>query len=119
MATIFDIAPRDPEKVEIRGITLEIRGIKNAEFSALCERFPELRKQMQGQPTDGLAGRFDLIPAVIAAGLGQCGDASAETAVVERLSIGEQTDLCSRILKLTMPTADAGPLADVPAAGSA
>jgi hypothetical protein len=119
MASILDIAPPEAEKVAIRGVELEIRGIGNAEFAKLLGRFPELRKAVSGAIAgDGAAAEQigGVMPAVIAAGFGQCGDESVEAAVVERLSIGEQSDLFGRIMKLTMPEAPKGPLPDDAAA---
>lgn len=103
---LMDIAP--PEIVtkhfEVRGGTLEVRGIKTREWVALQQRFPELRAGMNGEPPDSqvvITAVDGLVPAIIAAALGAIGDEITEGLIVERLSESEQMVIFGVVMELT------------------
>lgn len=116
MPGLLDIAP--PEIVtahfEIRGGSIDVRGIRNREWAMLLQRFPELRPALGGgaAPTEDvvLSAIDGLFPAIIAAGLGNCGDKKTETLIRQRLSEPEQMAVFSTIMELTAPS-DVRPLA--------
>lgn len=117
MPSLLDIAPPEiaAERVNIRGSELEVRGIRNREWAALLRRFPELRKQAAGitVPEEDMAvASIEIMPAVIAAGLGNTGDEKTEALIAERLSDAEQAEVFGVIMRLTNPPA---PLAESPA----
>lgn len=122
MPGLLDIAPPEilAERIDIRGTELEVRGIRNREWAALLRRFPELRKQAAGiaVPEEDMAFvSIEVMPAVIAAGLGNIGDAKTETLICERLTDAEQAEVFGAVMRLTNPPP---PLAESPvAAGQA
>lgn len=118
MPSILDIAPPEiaVERINIRGKDLEVRGIRNREWAALLRRFPELRKQAAGiavSEEDMAVASIEIMPVVIAAGLGASGDEKTETLIAERLSDAEQAEVFGAIMRLTNPPP---PLAGSPAA---
>lgn len=118
MPGILDIAPPEiaVERISIRGKELEVRGIRNREWAALLRRFPELRKQAAGiavSEEDMAVASIEIMPVVIAAGLGNSGDEKTETLIAERLSDAEQAEVFGAIMRLTNPPS---PLAGGPAA---
>lgn len=118
MPGLLDIAPPEivAERIEIRGGTLEVRGLRNREWVALLRRFPELRQPQVLGADDLDAEKIDLMekimPAAIAAGLGVSGDETTEELVRERLSESEQQQVFNAIMRLTNPPS---PLAESPA----
>lgn len=117
MPGILDIAPPEivTERFEIRGGLLEVRALRNREWAALLRRFPEMQQTMAaaGEPSGDLLDELDVIvPAVIAAGAGACGDERTEALIVERLTEAERAEIFGAIMRLTMPPA---PLAGGPA----
>lgn len=117
MPSLLDIAPPEiaAERIDIRGTELEVRGIRNREWALLLRRFPELRKQAAGLtiPEEDMAvASIEIMPAVIAAGLGNTGDEKTETLIAERLTDAEQAEVFGAIMRLTNPPS---PLAESPA----
>lgn len=118
MPGILDIAPPEilTETFEIRGGKLEVRGLRNREWAALLRRFPELRNQQAIDPNDlddeTLNRMAMVMPPVIAAAAGTCGDEGIEAAIAERLTEAEQTAIFAAVMRLTSPPA---PLAGSPA----
>lgn len=118
MPGLLDIAPPEiaAERIDIRGTELEVRGIRNRDWAALLRRFPELRKQAAGiavTEEDMAVASIEVMPAVIAAGLGNLGDAKTEALIVERLTDAEQAEVFGAVMRLTNPPS---PLAESPAA---
>lgn len=108
MPSILDIAPPEisAERVNIRGTELEVRGIRNREWAMLLRRFPVLQKQAAGgtvDPEEMTVASIEIMPAVIAAGLGNTGDQQTEDAIAERLSDAEQAEVFGVIMRLTNP----------------
>lgn len=142
---LLDIAPPEvtQEEIDIRGTKLVLRGITNLEMAALYKRFPLLAKQAAGAkrhdelvametltagqaaelarltiaPEDELLLGMETMPALIAAGLGQIGNAEIEAGACERLSQEERLAVLAVVTRLTFPKREetAGPLA--PGAG--
>lgn len=118
MPGLLDIAPPEiaAERFDIRGGYLEVRGIRNREWAVLLRRFPDLmRQQPEGADVDPeMLDRMDtMIPAVIAAATGACGDAGIEAAIAERLTEAEQQHIFGVVMRLTNPPP---PLAGSPVA---
>lgn len=128
MPGLLDIAPPEvaTKKFEIRGGTLEVRALRNIERAMLMRRFPQLRAlgersaaaavtapaEMAVTPVDpemAIAG-IELMSAVIAAGLGNVGDAKTEALIADRLTDEEQAEVFHAIMGLTP-----APLAGSPA----
>jgi hypothetical protein len=104
MTSLLQIVPLT-ETIQVRGIAITIRGLSARGIGHLLARFPALRELMGGtelssQELFDLGG--DIVAAIIAAGCGSLGDAKAE-AVADHLTVEEQTDLLSAIVRLTMP----------------
>lgn len=103
---LLDIAPAEvlTKEFTIRGGTLVVRGVKNKEWIELLKRFPDVRKLINGDVMDVmeayLAAVDGLIPAIIATGLGVCGDTKSEELVVERLSEAEQYAIFEAVMVL-------------------
>lgn len=119
MPGLLDIAPPEiaTERFEIRGGHVEVRGIRNKEWAALLRRFPDLmRQQVSGNgevDPDMLDRLCEIMPPVIAAAAGACGDAGSEAAIAERLTESEQQQIFNAIMRLTNPPS---PLAESPVA---
>lgn len=120
MPGILDIAPPEiaTETFEIRGGKLEVRGLRNREWAALLRRFPDLRQQQNALTDEDLDPEMvdrmaTVMPAVLAAAAGTCGDEKIEAAIALRLTEAEQTQVFSAVMRLTMPPA---PLAGSPVA---
>lgn len=117
MPSILDIAPPEiaVERVNIRGTELDVRGIRNREWAMLLRRFPELRRLAAGiavAEEDMAASSIEIMPAVIAAGLGNTGDEKTEALIAERLTDVEQAEVFGAVMRLTNGPA---PLAESPA----
>lgn len=114
MTSLLDIAPIT-ETVEIRGTKLVLHGIINRDMAALMRRFPLLAKQASAMPAlngeDALVASFEMMPAFIAAGLGQLGNDEIEAAVEERLSSAEMLSVLAVVMRLTNPGQQIVPLA--------
>lgn len=120
MPGILDIAPPEivTERFEIRGGYLEVRALRNREWAMLSRRFPDVIRDRGLAVGDDLApetiDRMDaLMPAVIAAAAGTCGDEDIEAAIVERLTEPERTAIFNAVMRLTNTPA---PLAGSPVA---
>lgn len=113
---LLDIAPPEivTRKFEVRGGTLEVRGITNKEYVILLRRFPEWQKQLNGEDVDLTEMVDQLLSAVIAAGLGAIGDEETEALVIDRLTDSERTIVFRAIMELTSPQSSSAlrPLAD-------
>lgn len=104
MVGLIDIAP-SAETVSIRGQDVDVYGVSAEGVARLFSRFPELRKVFSGRevPVEEIIGMGgDIVSAIIAAGTGASGNAEAEE-VARKLSIDEQVDLLSAILRVTLP----------------
>jgi hypothetical protein len=104
MASLLDIAPLT-ETVSVRGQKVEVFGVSARGVALLLARFPDLRLMMTGRSVDTdrlMALGGEAVAAIIAAGCGSPGDEAAE-AVAERLSIEDQAELLSSVLRLTLP----------------
>lgn len=103
---LADIAPAEvvARQIEIRGETLTVRGVKNKEWVVLLERFPEVAKLLNGQNMSMMeiySSAVDgVIPAIIATGLGNCGDQNTETLIADRLSEAEQFALFEVVMEM-------------------
>lgn len=106
MVSLIDIAPLN-ETVRVQGQDVSVVGISSLGLAHLLKHFPELRALIVGRSVDISAELLmDVAPraisAIIAAGTGFPGNANAEK-VADSLPVGEQLELLSVILKLTMP----------------
>lgn len=106
MSGLLDIAPAEivTKSFDIRGGTLTIRGIKNKEWLALLARFPDIKKLIDGTGMN-MVDVFEsavegLIPAIVAAGLGNCGDEATEELVRDRLNEAEQFAIFEAIMEI-------------------
>lgn len=120
MPGILDIAPPEivTERFDIRGGYLEVRALRNREWAMLARRFPDIIRDGGLTFADDLAletiDRIDaLMPAVIAAACGTCGDEKIEAAIIDRLTEAERTMVFNAIMRLTNTPA---PLARSPVA---
>jgi hypothetical protein len=118
MPGILDIAPPEivTERFDIRGGYLEVRALRNREWAMLARRFPDVIRDGGLTLGDDLApetiDRIDaLMPAVIAAACGTCGDEKIEAAIVDRLTEAERTTVFNAVMRLTNTPA---PLAGSP-----
>lgn len=112
MAGLVDIAPA-AETVAIRGTQIAVTGVSAHGIAMLLARFPDLRRMLSGLDVDadsliGMGG--EVVAAILAAGTGAAGDEAAEAAAAG-LSVDEQIDLLSAIMRVTMPKG-VGPLAE-------
>ncbi len=110
MAGLLDIATAT-KMVAVRGHDIEVFGVSIKGIAYLLGRFPELRKLMSGLEVDVdslLKMGGDVVAAAIAAGCGHAGDKKWEEKA-EQLVVGEQADLISAIIELTIPNG-IGPL---------
>lgn len=108
---LLDIAPPEivTKRFEIRGGAVEVRGIKNREWAILQRRFPELNKLMETSEEErarmteeNLALNANgIVAAIIAAGLGACGDENIEELINDRLLENEQIMVFGAIMELT------------------
>lgn len=104
MAGLVDIAPI-VEKVTICGTVIEVPGVSAEGIAVLLSRFPELRKLLTGVTVDSdalLKAGPGALAAILAAGTGVPGDEEAEAAAA-RLPLGDQADLLTAVLRVTLP----------------
>lgn len=104
MVSLVDLAPAR-ESVSVAGAPIEVHGISASGLAYLLGRFPDLRKLMTGMEVDTpqlLAIGGEAVAAIIAAGCGYPGDEKAE-AVAAKLSLDNQADFLTAILRLTLP----------------
>jgi len=104
MVGLLDLSPI-AATVVVRGQTVEVVGISAKGVAHLLARFPELGDVMSGKTVEvarlmEIGG--DCVAAIIAAGCGLVGNAEAEERAGS-LSLEEQADFLTEILKLTMP----------------
>lgn len=108
---LLDIAPPEiiTKRFEIRGGAIEVRGLKNREWAILQRRFPDLQKLMElpeeermgmNQENVGLSAD-GIVTAIIAAGLGFCGNSETEELINDRLTEDEQVEIFGAIMELT------------------
>lgn len=105
MAGLLDIAPPEimARTFEIRGGKLTVRAIMNKEWLALLNRFSEIKKLIDGEAmnvTELYQSAEGLVPAIIATGLGNCGDEETEKLIVDKLSEAEQFAILEAILEI-------------------
>lgn len=98
-ATLADIVPLT-ETVQIRGRTLEVRGLEIEDIVPLVMRFPELRDVFSGNAAAALPKIRQAHSALVAAGLGLNGNDEEELGIFN-LSLGERLTLSNAILRLT------------------
>lgn len=108
---LLDIAPPEilTKRFEIRGGAIEVRGIKNREWAILQRRFPELNKLMEtseeeraGMTEENIALNANgIVAAIIAAGLGFCGNEETEELINDRLLEDEQVEIFGAVMELT------------------
>lgn len=114
MPSLLDIAPPEinSDTVEIRGVPLTVHGVTAAQWAELYRRFPELRAVVAGRQTDStnVIPAFEGQVALIAAGLGNPGDAETENQIIDRLTSEDQRALVEGILRLSLPGHIFGPL---------
>lgn len=112
MAGLLDIAPA-AERVTIRGVKVDVRGLSLTDLRDLIARFPEVVALFGKGINAGVIMKAGpgVVSAVIAAACGNPGDAKAE-AIVAELPLGEQAEILNRVLKLTMP-GGAGPFVEL------
>lgn len=106
MPSLVDVA-KIVERINIRGIDMEVPGASAQALAQLFVRFMELRKFFGGRAQDVTAERImqlapELIGAFIAAGFGKVGD-KEEEAAAQTLTAGEQVPLVVLIWKVTFP----------------
>ncbi len=104
MVGLIDIVPAT-ESVVAGGESVTVHGVSASGIAHLLGRFPDLLTLMAGKEigTEKLiAMGGEAVGAIIAAGCGYPGNSNAES-IASRLPVGEQTDLLSAILRLTMP----------------
>lgn len=110
MVNIVEIAPPSGGRMieVLPGKQVEIFGITGRMWAALARRFPELKRKIAGLevPADDLAiAGMESGPAIIAAGLGQLGDAETED-TVDRLPPAAQSLLMAAIMEVSFPPAN-------------
>ena len=104
MVGLLDIAPAT-EQVAVRGQKLPVYGVSAKGIAYLLSRFPDLRLMMTGRAVDVerlLEMGGDAVEAIIASGLGHPGEEDYERAA-GKLSLEEQADILSAVLRLTLP----------------
>lgn len=118
MSQLDAIAPRKiaTESLTVHdGTAIELRGLSVRDIAMLIRRFPAFAtalrdSQMNGNPEElavYLANEdlIDMLPAIVAAGLDEAGDARTETLVSERLEIEDQKAALDIIMNLTRAAA--------------
>lgn len=108
---LLDIAPPEivTKRFEIRGGAIEVRGVKNREWAILQRRFPELNKLMETSEEERAGLREEnlalnaggIVAAIIAAGLGFCGDVDTEELIEDKLTEDEQIEIFGAVMELT------------------
>lgn len=113
MPSLLDVAPPElmAEEIDIRGTKLKVQGITGEGWMILYARHPVMRALVSGR-AEGLSAveTFAAQAALIAAGLGQVGDAETERLVMDRLTTDEQRQVVEMIVRLSMPGHVFGPL---------
>lgn len=103
MTGLLDIAPA-AERVDIRGIQVDVRGLSLTDLRDLIARFPEVVALFGKGLNVGAIMKAGpaVVAAAIAAACGNPGDKAAE-AIAGDLPLGEQADILDKVLRLTMP----------------
>lgn len=104
MAQLIDLVPLT-EEVSVGGETVTVGAVSAKGFANLLARFPAIRAMMAGRDVAAdelMTSGADAVAAIIAAGCGYPGDATAE-AVAASLGADSQADLLAAVLRLTMP----------------
>jgi len=103
MPSLTDVIPTGVQ-VHVGGIEVEVYGLTGRGIAHLLGRFPEVRKALSGQGADVsdlIAMGPDCVAAIIACGMRKIGDAAEEAAAID-LTLGDQIDLLSAIIKQTL-----------------
>lgn len=106
MPGLRDIANTSPT-VTVQGQPVTVSGVSARGIAVLLERFPPLRELFAGKaPQIDPATVMKLVPeavaCIIACGTGAPGDLEAEK-IADSLVAGDQLDLLSKIIEVTMP----------------
>lgn len=106
MDSFLDIAPVT-DFADINGKRVELYGISARSFATLFTRYPEIyalvnKKRKTLSAKDVITIVPDAISAIIAAGAGHLNNKKAE-AIADKLSIGDQVTMLSKILRMTLP----------------
>jgi hypothetical protein len=97
--------------VPIGSGTVDAKGISLRQIGPLLQRFPVLLAFLSGQtiePAELLSAAPDAAIAVMAAGIGAPGNVEAEMAL-DGFALGEQLDLLSIVMDLTLTGGSIGP----------
>lgn len=107
MASLLDIAP-ETATIKIQGKDVSVYGVSARGIAYLAAKYPEVKKVLAGKEFKGVSPErlVDLVPdaiaSIIAAGCGMPGDKKAE-AIADKLPTGDQVNLLTEIIRLTMP----------------
>lgn len=104
MSSLLEIVTAT-KQVAVCGVSIEVYGVSAKGVAHLLGKYPELRKLMTGLEVEFealLEMGGDVVAAIIAAGCGFPGNKEAEDKA-EKLSLGEQADLITAIVELTLP----------------
>lgn len=106
MTSLLDVAPMT-ESVSVAGNVVNVSGVSALGIAHLLAKFPELKVLITGGDVKVTADTIleaapAAIAAIIAAGVGKPGDKDHEEAAA-RLPVGDQLELISVIVRLTMP----------------
>jgi hypothetical protein len=116
MGGLLDIAPPEisAKEITVRGVKLRLQGIAARDWANLYGRFPDLARAVEGQKIDNpsASGQIGILAAVIAAGVGQCGDPKVERAAIANLTLAEASMVMQEAIALSLPGDVFGPLLD-------
>jgi len=104
MVGLLDILPAH-ETVKVGGTDVQVGGLSIKDIALLMGRFPTVRDLLSGNSVgaeDVITTCGDAVGAIIACGCNLGRNAQAEE-IAARLTIGEQLDLLSAIIRLTVP----------------
>lgn len=128
LVSIQDIAPPElaTELVLLPRVNaeIEVRGITSKDLLALGKRYPMLIKQVTGAAIaveERFVTNLEVVPALVAAGLGKVGDKDVEKLVQQNLTDEERMMLLQAIMRLTNPEPEseaAGPFVAAAAAAA-
>lgn len=103
MASLLDLGPLT-EEVEVRGITLTVRGLTAANLFKLLSEFPDMPKMLgqMGNASEMIGLAPDLIGKVIAMVTGLAGNKDVEDKAKE-LGVADQVAILSAVQRLSFP----------------
>lgn len=104
MVGLLDIAPAS-EEVEVAGQKISVFAINARGIAQLLKKFPELRMMLTGKEVadENLVEMFpNAISAIIAAGLGEAGNAEVEQRA-DQLGLTDQAAIIAAIWRQTFP----------------